>query len=129
MPRQLTLVIPLPPKECSPNCRAHYFAKAKAVKKYREQVGDEAGWARVQFGKELGLPWRKARILATFYHPAPNRRDPDNMLASLKAAFDGLRDARIIADDDRLTHLPPQLFLDAERPRVELIITEDGQDP
>jgi hypothetical protein len=75
----------------------------------------------------MAFPWTSAQILPRFFFATPNRHDPDNLTASLKAAFDGLRDARIIADDNRLTHLPPEIAVDRKRPRVELVITfEEG---
>jgi Holliday junction resolvase RusA-like endonuclease len=46
------------------------------------------------------------------------------MLSSLKAAFDGLADAGLIADDSGLTHLPVIVKVDKLNPRVELHIVE-----
>ena len=63
---------------------------------------------------------------ATFYFRDLRRRDRDNLLASLKAAFDGLADAHILEDDSGLVHLPVRIEKDRENPRVELEITRAG---
>jgi len=93
----------LPPTELWPNARPHRMAKARAVKAYRHEA---AIISKQALGRTRPPRWTAASIEATFYFPTVRRRDPDNCLAALKAAFDGLRDAGVIADDNRLTHLP-----------------------
>ncbi len=118
----LTLSLPLPPRELSPNARPHYMAKARAKKKYRRFA-----WATaVGANGGTGDRWPTATCQATFYVRDRRRRDRDNLLASLKAAFDGLTDARIIEDDAGLIHLPVQIDVDRENPRVELLVTRAG---
>lgn len=50
--------------------------------------------------------WKTANVQITVTPPDRRRRDKDNLLASLKAAFDGAQDAGLIADDSGLTYLP-----------------------
>ena len=109
----------LPPKELAPNGRYHWAAKARATKSYRESAR-LAGL--VALGGRTAPRWRQATERALFFHPTSRRRDPDNLLASLKAAFDGLVDAGIIADDAGLTHLPPRQERDSDNPRVWISI-------
>ena len=44
------------------------------------------------------------------------------MQASLKAAYDGLVDAHLLADDSGITHLPAFVAKDAKQPRVEITV-------
>ena len=52
------------------------------------------------------LSWKAANVQIEVTPPDRRRRDKDNLLASLKAAFDGAQDAGLIADDSGLTYLP-----------------------
>lgn len=115
-PGVLVFVLPIPPKELSPNARPHYMAKARAVRKYRTLAWAEARSQKVRPG------WATAEAQATFYVATNRRRDRDNLLASLKPAFDGLVDAGVLSDDSGLTHLPVLIVVDADRPRVEVAI-------
>jgi Holliday junction resolvase RusA-like endonuclease len=67
--------------------------------------------------------WESASVQATFYFRDKRRRDRDNLLASLKAYFDGLADSGLIANDSGLTHLPVKVELDKVNPRVVLTVT------
>lgn len=74
-----------PPRECSPNWRGHWARKAKAAKAYKA-----ACWA---LAKEAGVAvkWGGPVLLRIEFVPPDRRgRDLDNMLASIKAALDGL---------------------------------------
>ncbi|MBN2582551.1 MAG: RusA family crossover junction endodeoxyribonuclease [Planctomycetes bacterium] len=115
-PKTLVFVLPLPPRELSPNARPHHMAKARAVRKYRLWAWAEARSQNVRPG------WAEAKAQATFHFTSNRRRDRDNLLASLKPAFDGLVDAGVLADDSGLTHLPVRIELDANEPRVEICI-------
>lgn len=100
----LVIRLGLPPKECSPNWRGHHMAKAKAVKAYRYEAFIEG---LRMFGapgaQMLHLPWEKAVARVTFSFKQRRRRDKDNLAASLKAAWDGLCDSRILDNDSGLT--------------------------
>jgi hypothetical protein len=70
-------------------------------------------------------PWELAEVSATFYHATERRRDQDNAMGSLKAAYDGIVDAQLVVDDDyaHLRRGSPEFRTDKEFPRVELTIT------
>lgn len=126
----LTVIIPIPPAECSPNGRHHWRAKAAAVKKYRATCGALAIQAAQNAPWTNSRPrWKRARIQAAFYVKTARglKSDADNRLASLKAAFDSLTDAGILDDDRGITHEPVTLAHDKDRPRVELTITEEAR--
>lgn len=56
------------------------------------------------------------------------RRDRDNLLASLKAAFDGIADAGLVENDAGLTHLPVHIVIDPRTcPCVSLFIIQAGR--
>jgi crossover junction endodeoxyribonuclease RusA len=103
MTRSLEIDIPIPPPPLWPNARVHYMGKARAVRRYRGlchilalAAGNQANW---------GPAAQTATVKATFFLPS-RKRDPDNCIAALKAALDGLADAGIIANDRDLTILP-----------------------
>lgn len=123
-PPRKTLVIrlPLPYPTLQPNARVHWATRARDVQRYRKQA-----WA-VAFSISKGAKarWPRATAQATFHFSTRRRRDRDNLLASLKAAFDGLVDAGVIADDSGLTHLPVIVAVDGGgEPRVEISIAQD----
>lgn len=117
-----TIEIPLPPKELKPNIRSHYMAKAKATKKYKEWACN----ACLICLSDLGIrppELEAATVQVTYYNSTNRRLDPDNILSSMKAAFDGITKSGLISDDKYLTHLPVRQLKDAENPRVEIQIT------
>lgn len=117
----MTITLPLPARELSPNWRGHWATKARAVQRYRMHA-----WAvaRATAPGPLGpMPeWVRATAHTTFYLPDRRRRDRDNLMASLKACWDGLVDARVLADDAGLIQMPPVLAVDRDRPRVEITL-------
>ena len=119
----MRVVLPLPPKELSPNKRCGWRAKATATKKYR-------GWAMIAAlvvkKADSSWPWKAATTEATFHFKEPRRRDKDNLLASLKAAFDGIADACIVNDDSALTHMPIKIVVGSSDPRVEIVLARDN---
>lgn len=119
----LVVVLGLPPAECRPNRsrHLHWGRIARAVKAYRREAYLATVAAR-NTHVLTGLPWRRAAVRATFFHRQHRRRDRDNLLASLKPAFDGLADAGIVADDSRLVHMPVEQRLDRQNPRVEITV-------
>ena len=117
---EMRLVLDLPPKELSPNCRSHWAKKAKAVKYYRMLAFIEARNASRSI--ERGIV--RAEAWVTFYVPDNRRRDPTNLAASLKAAWDGIVDAHVLTDDQYLDVHPPVIIVDRENPRVEITIEE-----
>ena len=56
--------------------------------------------------RDFPMKWHAATARLTFHFPDNRRRDPDNLLARSKALFDGLVDAQLLVDDNKVTHLP-----------------------
>jgi crossover junction endodeoxyribonuclease RusA len=97
----LQLTLPWPPKDLSPNARLHWSRLAKAKKSYRHDCAVFGN--QMMRGQYLPLGWSektRLRISLTFRPPSRQRRDLDNLVASMKAGLDGLADA-IGVDDSR----------------------------
>lgn len=116
----MKIVLPLPPRALSPNSRGHWAPKARAVKQYRMIAFIAARNA----GAGRGPAWESAEVRAVFCVPDARRRDPDNLMASLKAAWDGIVDAKQLTDDKALIIHPPKVVVDRKWPRVEIELTE-----
>lgn len=101
--RVFKLELPLPPIQASPNGRFHWGARARATRLYREICGQfvqaQIGRQRVSGKVIVDLDFYLARKLLpdTFYRP----RDKDNAVASIKAAIDSLKDAKLITNDSK----------------------------
>ena len=97
----LRITIPgLPPFSCSQNARLDKYAKARAVKDYRQQVRYMAIDARNR--SECPAQWHnidKAKVCVTFVVPDNRRRDKGNLSGAFKPALDALVDAAILVDD------------------------------
>ena len=122
----ITVVLPLPAACLSPNARCSWRTKSKSVRKYREAGFAVARQARGRSGRG---GWRFAEMTCKFYFRDRRRRDPDNLLASMKSAIDGFVDAGILTDDSGLVHRPVEIHVDRSRPRVEVTITGGIHDP
>jgi crossover junction endodeoxyribonuclease RusA len=116
-----TLELPLPSPWLSPNktvgSRGGRMAKSVATKKYREA-------ARLIALSQLptDAPHDTLSIQCRFFHKDIRRRDKDNLLASMKAAFDGIADAGWVKNDSELTYMPVLTDKDRDNPRVEIDI-------
>jgi len=118
--RRIVITLRLPPEELTPNARPCRAAKARAVRRYREAAYLYALAARP------GRPMERARVTARFFFRDRRERDKDNLLASLKAAFDGIADGRVITNDAGMIHMPAELLMDRVNPRVEIEVEEVG---
>ena len=102
---QVTITLPMPHKHLSPNSRCHWAQKMTAKKAQRSlsalSIIGELKFERPQ--------WSGADVAIAVTAPDKRRRDKDNILASLKAAFDGAQDAGLVADDSGLTYLPIEI--------------------
>lgn len=119
------IVLPLPPPELSPNSRAHWAPKMRAVRNYRKTTRWLATVAQRLEERPLRR-WETATVRTIAYYPVNRRRDRDNVLTSLKPAWDGLADAGLIINDAGLTHAPVCIRHDADNPRIELTIERGG---
>lgn len=116
-PRAYVVSLGLPPKACSPNARVHWAAKHRAVKKYREAARLTA------MGLRNREPLDNPVAHATFYFRVKRTRDADNLLASLKAAFDGLADAGLVRNDSELRHVTPLIVTGCLKQAEKVVIT------
>lgn len=89
----IELSLPWPLRELSPNARCHWAVKASVVKRARIQ----AAWATREKTKPQPS-WQSASVSYTFCPPDYRRRDRDNLIASMKAATDGIADALGVDD-------------------------------
>ena len=90
--------LPFPPRGVSPNSRLHWRIKASLAAQYRETCG----WIGKEALQEHSMSYPMqppVRAEVTFVLPNRQRRDPDNLMAMLKPAWDGLVDAGLLQDD------------------------------
>lgn len=91
----MTLVMPWPASDLSPNARVHWAVLARAKKKYRE----ECGWqARSQGARRMSAD--RLDVTFTFFPPRRGRLDLDNCIARMKSGIDGIADV-LGVDDSR----------------------------
>lgn len=93
------LILPWPPRECSPNARVHWSKKAKAAKAYRQLC-----WALAK-QSSIAAPDGMLALWIDFYPPDRRARDDDNLIAMFKSGRDGIADALGI-DDKRFRAMP-----------------------
>ena len=90
----MALILPWPPKECSPNARVHWSKKSKAAAKYKHEC-----WALTK-AHGMILPEGDLALWIDFYPPDKRNRDDDNLIASFKSGRDGIA-AALNIDDKR----------------------------
>jgi crossover junction endodeoxyribonuclease RusA len=95
---EVRVALPWPSRDLSPNARLHWARKAKAVKSARTTCA----WL-VREAIRRKPEWAAADIAMEFCPPDYRRRDRDNLIASMKAATDGLADALGIDDSKFIT--------------------------
>jgi Holliday junction resolvase RusA-like endonuclease len=120
--KPVTITVDQPPQQVKPNVRCHYMSKANATAKYREHAKEQA--MEACYNKDVREPIREAKVEITFYHKTRKFMDRDNILASLKAVFDGFSDAGLWIDDRECIFMPVARDKDAENPRVEITVSE-----
>lgn len=118
----ITIVLSHPPLPLRPNSRTHWRKKATAVKAYRiaAKVASIATLAR-----RTPPLWERATVRVTWRCMKRIHPDPDNIVASLKAAFDGLADAGIVVNDRGLWPLRPIIETGAHWNEVVLTVEEE----
>lgn len=118
----LTITIPIPDKRLSPNARMHWAVKSKLTRRSREN----SKLLALEALKGQPAPmWDKCRANVTAYFRTKAHPDPDNLIARLKATFDGIADAGVIMDDANLWPERPVIRKDATNPRIEITITPE----
>lgn len=117
--RNLSIDIGIPPATLSPNGRVHWARKSKA-KKHQRQSAKYVALAAID--RAPAPAWPEANVMLR-WHSVRNRwPDADNAIASVKGAIDGLVDAGVLADDDKLTWHPMERLKDPKNPRVEIVV-------
>lgn len=81
----MSVDLPWPPKELSPNARLHWRAVSKAKKAYKA----ECAWSLFQTPVPE-LPTGRIPIVITISPPDNRRRDRDNLQSALKYGIDQL---------------------------------------
>lgn len=116
----VTITVPLPPKQLSPNARVHWAVKNKAKKAYQEQVQVACLEQKIPKCKALS-----AKMQLAFHFKTKARHDPDNCIASVKCAIDQLVKYGLLSDDDKITLLPTTIHNDKENPRLVVTLEVD----
>ena len=111
------LRIPRPPNSQSPNSRTHWRVKSIDKKKYRETVEI---LARSKAEREYKIT--KCRIESHWIFRKRARRDADNLIGSLKAAFDALTRSGVLADDNEVEHAHPQQVVVKDSPSEYVVL-------
>src|SRR3546814_5360792 len=88
MSETLTILLPWPYRSLSPNARLHWRRVAE-VKKLAKRDAFYA--TKAERNQKIDAMAVSARV--TFFPPDRRARDIDNMIASMKASFDGISDA------------------------------------
>lgn len=117
---QITVTLGLPNKALSPNARTHWATKSRATKRYR--LESQLVTINEMIRNHIHEPFQRLTITPVFFYGVNRRRDGDNALASLKAAFDGLVSAKLVSDDSFIRYKPVEFRIDKDKPRVELRI-------
>ncbi len=118
----ITITLPLPARELSPNARVHWAKKAKITKAHRQAAGITA-W--VATGDSEPPHWKKAKMQVKAYFKTRRFPDPGNFMASLKAYEDGIADAGVVENDRGLWPERPEFFTDKANPRIEITISQE----
>lgn len=91
--KEVIIPLPWPPRVLSPNSRTHWKAQITPRKAYRKDA-----WTMTRALAGRGNPAYPPRVAITFCPPDRRARDLDNMIASFKAAQDGIADALSLND-------------------------------
>lgn len=107
------------------NHRMHYMVKAKLTHQIREQAG--------QAVRDAGVPaLRHLRAWIEYEPRDKRRRDPINLIPTLKACEDALVDQGVVPDDNPLyveSVMPKVLPVIRERyGRLWLVVEETGEE-
>lgn len=110
------IILPWIAKELNPNSKRHWTVKAKFTKKARS----DAHWATKDAGYVISGTG-SIHLHIYFYPPDKRKRDGTNMLASMKAAFDGIADA--LGVDDVRFHVTYEVCRPHKGGEVRVIVT------
>lgn len=119
--KAITIRLPLPPRELSPNARVHWGRRHRHSKAYRAIARVAAMEGTMDTA--LGLDWSHSEVKTTFYHRDKRKRDGDNLIAMMKSAYDGIADF-LNVDDVGWIHVRIERLIDRSDPRVEVVLTK-----
>lgn len=115
------LKLDVPHKDLSQNARVHWAIKSKITKAHRQK---SCLLAKICFNQlltsSLFEPYLKATIGLKFHFKDNRRRDHRNFEGRCKAYDDGIVDAGILKDDDKITWLPTEFIINPELDRSYL---------
>ena len=115
----LTIELPWPSADLSPNGRIHHMALARAKKSAKNHAW---GWTKAAMGP-LGIAHGSfvgpVAVQITFHPEMDRNRDLDNMQARMKAALDGISLALGIDD----THFRPVSSIGEKRKPACVVVT------
>lgn len=126
--RTLTITVPMPARECSPNGFTGRRAQIAAKMNARDGAQTQARQAIIRWQRTNGR-WEPitgaVEVAALFVYAAGRRRDRDNAIASLKAVLDGFTRAGVWRDDSQVNWGAVNWLVDARRqPEVILTVKE-----
>jgi hypothetical protein len=107
----------LPPEGTNPNARSHWRKKAEHVSDYRMEAKLVA-INELNRMKIVKPRWSDSTVQVTYVHKTKAYRDRDNIIASMKSAFDGLQDAGVLINDYELLPLPAKRECSPKKPGV-----------
>lgn len=120
---KIHISLDLPSSGLSPNARTHWRKLAELKKNYKEHACDQAMAAA--FDQDIKCSFELPVVFVHYVNARNVMPDGDNILASLKSAFDGFTDAGIWEDDRIVFYFPVARSCDKDEPRVEITIHED----
>lgn len=122
---ELTISIPMPSRYLSPNQKAHWATKARWARMQRHLT---TLFVREALGRRRAPKWDEADVIIAVHPPDRRPRDRDNILASLKSAFDGAQDAGVVANDRGFYYWPIEIRDPSKaNPRVEITFRKRTQ--
>lgn len=117
--KRITIAVPVPPRELSPNARAHWRAMSAKKKAYKLVC-----LAAANLCDNLpASPFAKATIRYEGYFNA-RAWDDDNLIGAMKYARDSFARAGIVADDKDFKTIGAECFGYSKNPRVIVTIEE-----
>jgi crossover junction endodeoxyribonuclease RusA len=90
----ITITLPWPSPELSPNARLHWATVAKAKKSARRTAYILAMAAKARQMQDMP----RLLVTVTFNPPSRQKHDTDNLMSRMKSAFDGISDACFVDD-------------------------------
>jgi crossover junction endodeoxyribonuclease RusA len=121
----LTLTLPWPSADLSPNARVHHFARHRAAKSAKNYAFNLAFSLMVPLNIRKGT-WRGPVGVQYTFHPQIDRgRDDDNFIARMKAYRDGV--ALALGMDDVSFRTEPVIWGEQRKPAcVVMTLTPDA---